>query len=152
MSTLPPPVITLNAAEAVLDALGSHPPVRVAPGLAWADTLVHCAQSIEFSLHGFPRPKPWWFRHTVGPLAFAVFSRRGAMRHDLGAPIPGAPPTSMPGDPDEAAQRLRAAMAAFRAWQGPLRPHFAYGAMDKAAYERAHAMHLAEHLAAFAAA
>jgi hypothetical protein len=149
MTPAAPPVTTLAAAGSLLDALGAHVPVRVAPGMDWSDTLVHCAQSIEFSMQGFPRPKPWWFRHTVGPLAFAVFSRRGAMRHDLGAPIPGAPPVAIAGGPDEAARRLRAAMAAFLAWQGPLRPHFAYGALGKAAYERAHAMHLAEHLAAF---
>ena len=34
-------------------------------------------------------------------------------------------------------------------WQGPLRPHFAYGKLSKPEFERAHAMHLANHFSAF---
>ena len=30
-------------------------------------------------------------------------------------------------------------------------PHFAYGALDKTAYEQAHAMHIANHLSHFIA-
>ena len=49
----------------------------------------------------------------------------------------------------EALDRLRQAIGRFRGWSGPLQPHFAYGALDKAGYERAHAMHLANHFSAF---
>ena len=41
--------------------------------------------------------------------------------------------------------RLLAALNAFEAWGGPLKPHFAYGELDKAQYTRAHLMHLANH-------
>ena len=37
------------------------------------------------------------------------------------------------------------AMGRFEAFNGPLKPHFAYGELDKAAYTRAHLMHLANH-------
>jgi hypothetical protein len=42
-----------------------------------------------------------------------------------------------------------ATMQAFAGWSGPLRPHFAYGDLDKPAYEHAHAMHIANHLSGF---
>ena len=48
---------------------------------------------------------------------------------------------------DAALQTLRARIAEFDRWTGALQPHFAYGTLTKAQYERAHAMHLANHLA-----
>jgi hypothetical protein len=114
---------------------------------AWdlAQVLHHAAQSVEYSIGGFPAPKPAWFRASVGPMAFAVFSARGRMSHDLAEPIPGAP-AILPGQPlDAAVARVVAALQAFDAHTGPLAPHFAYGALDKPAYTRAHLMHLANH-------
>ena len=112
---------------------------------AWtlAQMLDHAAQSVEYSMYGFPVMKPALFRATVGRAAFKVFDTRGAMRHDLAAPIPGAP---VPGtDLQAAISRLVQALRAFDAHAGPLKPHFAYGALDKAQYARAHLMHLANH-------
>ena len=50
--------------------------------------LNHAAQSVEYSLRGFPQMKPALFRHTVGSAAFAMFDARGVMRHALAEPIP----------------------------------------------------------------
>jgi len=112
--------------------------------------LHHLAQSIEFSLAGFPEPKSALFQHTAGAAAWAVFDARGAMTHGLGEPIPGAPALP-PADAPLAAgvQRLLAALDRFDAHTGALQPHFAYGALDKPAYTRAHLMHLANHWQAF---
>ncbi|HZT56441.1 MAG TPA: DUF1569 domain-containing protein, partial [Burkholderiaceae bacterium] len=44
-----------------------------------------------------------------------------------------------------ALERAIAALRAFDAHAGALQPHFAYGALDKPAYTRAHLMHLANH-------
>ena len=44
-----------------------------------------------------------------------------------------------------ALKRPPEALAAFDAWSGPLKPHVAYGELDKAQYTRAHLMHLADH-------
>jgi hypothetical protein len=112
-------------------------------------TLVHCAQSIEFSMQGFPQPKPAWFQHTLGAGAYQVFAWRGRMTHDLAEPIPGAPAIQDAVPAAEALARLQQAAAAFLAWQGPLKPHFAYGLLDASAYEQAHAMHVANHLSHF---
>jgi hypothetical protein len=141
---------TLDEAVAEASRLAALPaPVR---HTAWdlAQTLVHAAQSIECSLHGFPEHKPAAFQRTAGALAFATFHALGRMRHDLAEPIPGVEALPAPGaDVGAALARLRAAAEAFRAWDAPLQPHFAYGALDKAEYEAAHAMHLANHLSFF---
>lgn len=108
--------------------------------------LQHLAQSIEYSVQGFPAPKSALFQHTLGKAAFALFDARGRMSHDLTEPIPGAPAldaqqTSL----KLAVQRLLDAMEVFSAHKGPLQPHFAYGALSHADYQRAHLMHLAHH-------
>ena len=108
-------------------------------------TLVHCAQSIEYSMLGFPESKSALFQRTVGTAAFGVFSMRGRMSHDLSEPIPGAAELSNDVAADLALQRLRSAIEKFRVSQTPLKPHFAYGKLSRKDYELAHAMHLANH-------
>jgi hypothetical protein len=107
--------------------------------------LQHLAQSIEFSMQGFPALKGAWFRSSVGSAAFAVFNARGAMSHSLDEPIPGAPALDAAQALKASVQRLLDAMAAFEKFQGTLRPHFAYGELTKPQFERAHLMHLANH-------
>ena len=121
-----------------LDAIATPP-----PDLGRA--LAHCAQSIEYSLAGFPQAKPAWFQKTIGRLALKKFLRQGYMRHNLTAPVPGAPELPETSFTDGLA-RLGSAIAQFRAHQGPLAPHFAYGPVERAAYEQVHAMHIADHL------
>lgn len=117
----------------------------------WAKTLTHCAQSIEFSMTGFPESKSALFQNTVGAAAYNVFAWRGRMTHDLAEPIPGAPALDDATDIPTAETRLRAAIEQFRQWQGEFKPHFAYGELSKAQYELAHAMHLANHFSFFRA-
>jgi hypothetical protein len=140
---------TLAAAEPELTRLAQAAALSSAAGWGWAQTLLHCAQSIEYSMTGFPQAKPKLFQRTVGALALTVFSGRGRMSHDLAAPIPGAPAVPAGAEPALALVRLRRAMQEFEQWSGPLQPHFAYGALAKSAYAQAHAMHLADHLSAF---
>jgi len=116
---------------------------------SWAQTLTHCAQSIEYSMIGFPQMKPALFQHTIGSAAISVFAWRGRMTHDLTEPIPGAPALDATVAAGPASERLEASMHAFLHWPGPLRPHFAYGALTRPQYEQAHALHLANHLSAF---
>ncbi|WP_267896242.1 MULTISPECIES: DUF1569 domain-containing protein [Streptomyces] len=70
----------------------------LAPGSTWnlSQTVQHCAQTVRYSVTGYPVLKPALFRVTAGSLARRVFLRRGAMKHPLGAEIDGAPPL----DPD----------------------------------------------------
>lgn len=137
---------TLDAARAALKALlqpGSH----WRAGGAWnlPQVLNHAAQSVEYSLNGFPQMKSAAFRHTVGRTAFAVFDSRGTMSHGLDEPIPGAPALDASSALEPAVARLLKALQDFENHGGALAPHFAYGALDKAEYTRAHLMHLANH-------
>lgn len=124
-------------------------PLAPATAWNWSQTLVHCAQSIEYSLQGFPAPKSALFQNTLGAAAFTLFAQRGRMSHNLAEPIPGAPALDATAEGEPALARLRKAAQDFAAHTGPLQPHFAYGALTKARYEQAHAMHLANHLSAF---
>jgi Protein of unknown function (DUF1569) len=114
---------------------------------AWtlAQMLNHAAQSIEFSIQGFPQMKSGAFRHTVGAAAFAVFDARGKMSHALDEPIPGAAALDAGAALPEAIERALKAWRDFEAHSGVLKPHFAYGELNKLQYTRAHLMHLANH-------
>ena len=111
-----------------------------------AQIFVHCAQSVEFSMEGFPEHKSDFFKATAGSMAFAAFSSRGEMIHGLDEAIPGAPSLNADTEIHFAYDRFRASMLAFQDFQGELAPHFAYGRLSKVEYERAHAMHFYNHL------
>lgn len=139
---------SLAAASAALAQLKAAPALRNQGGMSPFRTLQHCAQSIEYSLHGYPLLKPAAFRATLGPLAARFFLLRGKMRHDVSEPIPGALAISETGDLGQAFARLERAIAAFQAAVSTgqaLQPHFAYGDVDASDYARLHAFHLAEH-------
>lgn len=113
-------------------------------------TLVHCAQSIEYSMTGFPEMKSELFQKTAGAAAFNFFVWRGRMSHKLTEAIPGAPSLEPEAAMNDALARLRVSVEAFDAYQGPLQPHFAYGQLNKPDYEIAHTLHLANHFSAIA--
>jgi RimJ/RimL family protein N-acetyltransferase len=115
---------------------------------AWpvAHALNHCAQSIEYSIAGFPALKPAWVRATVGRLVLRRFLARGYMGHDTEAPIAGAPPLDSPSDVASATERLREAVQAFERFEGSPAVHFVYGPVTKDEYRRLHLMHLSDHL------
>lgn len=112
-------------------------------------TLIHCAQSIDYSTAGFPQMKSKLFRKTVGSAAFQVFAWRGRMTHNLLEEIPGALPASAhlseEVSPEQALVQLQEAVVRFQSAGTPLQPHFAYGQLSRDDYELAHAMHLANH-------
>lgn len=141
MASLPE---ALSSTEALVSKRG------FAVGGAWSfsQVLLHCAQSIEYSMTGYPRLKPWLVRATVGRLALALLLKRGYMRHDVSAPIPGAPAIEPTPDLTQALQKLRRSCDAFRSFERQLSPHFLLGPMSKQQYERLHAMHVADHLSA----
>ena len=145
----PPPLASARFAsiDAALNTLAQLKTAAPRMAGAWdlAHVLHHTAQSVEFSIAGFPALKPTWFRATLGSYAFALFNARGAMSHDLAEPIPGAPEIAQGQSLIPAIDHAIAALRAFDAHTGALQPHFAYGTLDKTAYTRAHLMHLANH-------
>lgn len=139
---------------AATDALARLRGTKINHAGGWnpAQVFAHLAQSIEYSMTGFPQPKSALFQSTVGAAAFAVFHSKGAMKHSLTEPIPGAPAIAATDDQAAALDRALKALADFDKFNGALQPHFAYGALDKKAYAAAHAMHVYNHLTEFSVA
>jgi hypothetical protein len=146
--SLPPVEGFADTAAAMrwLAAIERDPLARSQTSWPLAQVLEHAAQSVEFSIEGYPQLRPAPFRASLGPLAFRTFSRLGRMRHDTQEPIPGAAPLRAT-DPRQAAQRLAQALRRFEAQPHDhvFAPHFAFGELDRADYRRAHLMHLADH-------
>jgi len=136
---------TLKDCATWLDTLERARSVQATGAWPLSSVLDHLAQSIEMSMDGFPQPKGALFQMTAGRAAFAVFRARGKMSHGLAEPIPGAAPLDIGADWKPAAHRLRAAIARFENYPGKLKPHFAYGELDKADFALAHCMHIANH-------
>lgn len=137
--------LSIDGAQGLLRTLEGKALISL-KGWSPAEVFNHCAQSIEYSISGYPELKPGWFRSSVGPLAFSVFAARGAMRHPLNEAIPGAAALSEPASQALALARLQQAFSDFSAYQGELQPHFAYGLLSHADYAEAHVMHLYNHM------
>lgn len=111
-----------------------------------AQIFTHCAQSVEFSMLGFPEHKSRVFKATVGAVAFSAFNAKGKMTHNLSEAIPGADALNIQADVHVAKHRFEQAMIKFKKFDGEVKEHFAYGKLNKLDYERAHAMHFNNHL------
>jgi len=120
-------------------------PIESAEGWNLSQIFNHLAQSIEYSMEGYPQHKSNRFKSTVGQAVFSVFSYRGQMNHDLLEPIPGAP--ILEADNKLLAfSRLLNALNDFKVFRGALKPHFAYGELSHQQYTLAHVMHINNHL------
>ncbi|WP_299570583.1 DUF1569 domain-containing protein [uncultured Shewanella sp.] len=111
----------------------------------------HCAQSVEYSMTGYPKHKSKVFKQTIGSLAFSAFASKGKMTHKLSEAIPGAPRllTNKTQDTVEVLiqlDRFKQSLLDFESYIGELKPHFAYGLLTKEEYALAHAMHFNNHL------
>lgn len=135
----------LASFDDVLAAIAGELPVVTTPWTT-AQHLLHCAQSIEYSVTGYPRLKPAIVRATVGKLVKRRFLGRGEMAHDTVAAVAGAPALDAGASVDAARARLRAAIATFRAHAGAYAPHLVYGSCTRDEYERLMSMHVADHL------
>jgi hypothetical protein len=108
--------------------------------------LAHCGQSIQYSITGYPEMKSAAFRSTIGSVVFSVFSYRGKMSHGLEEPIPGAEKLDLQISFADGKKRLLEAIAIFESKKSEdLKPHFAYGTLDKQEYDGAHTLHIKNH-------
>lgn len=132
----------------VLDELKlSYDKIHVVGAWGIGKILSHCAQSIQYSMDGYPEMKSAFFRGTAGSLAFTFFSLRGKMSHGLEEPIPGATELNPNANYSEGSLELQKAIERFSlAKAEELKPHFAYGTLDKEEYENAHLFHIKNHL------
>ena len=106
----------------------------------------HCAQSVEYSIVGYPEHKSDIFKNTVGKTAFSLFSSKRKMTHALNEAIPGAPEFPEVENIADAFERFKKSLIDFKKYEGVLAPHFAYGKLTKLQYEVAHVMHFNNHL------
>jgi hypothetical protein len=131
----------------LLEALNELPSHKVEFSGEWNafQTFNHLAQSIEYSMTGYPEHKSDLFKSTVGRGAFSLFAKQGSMSHSLSEPIPGAPALTAEGFTQQALNRLVHAIKAFDSYTGELQPHFAYGMLSHKEYAGAHTMHVYNH-------
>ena len=140
-----PKVQSLDDVMRWLDRLERATQVQSTTAWKMSAVLEHMAQSVDMSMDGFPEPKSALFQSTLGTAAFAVFRLRGKMSHGLTEPIPGAPALPQSEDFKPGIVRLRSAVQRFQAYAGPLKPHFAYGALSRTDFALAHTLHIANH-------
>ena len=132
----------------ILVQLKALPPERLTSSGEWnvSQIFQHCAQSISYSIYGYPQAHSPLFQYSIGKLAVNAFAATGKLHHPLEEPIPGAPALE-PGLPNDVALReLVYTLQQFIDWRGQLQPHFAYGSLTKAQYYSAHYLHLQSHL------
>lgn len=142
-------IITFSSLDDALRRIEDIAKGDIQPKLgAWSlyKTLSHGAQSIEFSLTGYPAHKSSLFKGTAGKLALHIFLARGAMSHDITMPIPDAPAITEEGEAMQGFLRLQEAVQKFWNHNGTFQEHFAYGKLTKAQYDKIQALHLANHL------
>ncbi|WP_058300665.1 DUF1569 domain-containing protein [Gorillibacterium timonense] len=109
------------------------------------EILAHCAQTIEYSMTGYPVLKPKLVRKTIGRVAIRKFLKQGYMKHDLTAHVPGGAKIRRQGTAEEGIELLLKAIDAFQAYKGPLAPHLIFGELSKEEYDLYFAMHIADH-------
>ena len=136
--------------DLMLDKLDTLAKAPLDKPIGWdaTRTFHHLAQSVEFSMSGFPEEKSQMFQRTVGQLAYKVFNARGKMSQGLDEIIPGEVVMTK-GEATEGLLRLKSALLTFRAYEADLKPHFAYGTLDKDDYAIAHVLHINNHLEEF---
>jgi hypothetical protein len=108
--------------------------------------LVHCTQTIEYSMKGYPKLKPKIIQVTVGKIAVSKFLKQGYMKHSLTAPVLEAPDIPEGGNLDIVFQNLMDSIDDFVAYSTELKPHLLFGKLTKEEYDKYFAMHIADHL------
>lgn len=125
-----------------------HLPLKYRHPGEWnlSQVLQHCAQSVQYSLDGYPELFSPLFQRTAGTAAATVFRAVGRMSHDLNEAIPGATALDATLPVEQARDRLVQALQEFEQYVGNLHPHFAYGELTKEAYAAAHWLHVRNHM------
>ncbi len=122
-------------------------PIDVVEPWSTGYTLTHCAQSIDYLIDGFPKPRSIVVRRVFGPLAARRFLREGVLTHDTSDPIPGAPEIDPDAPSDQGRDRLLEAIDRYLDHTGPIHEHFAYGKLSHEDGARLNVLHVRSHLA-----
>ncbi|WP_052380331.1 DUF1569 domain-containing protein [Paenibacillus camerounensis] len=139
--------VTFASLDEVREELSKMSGQDIVPMKEWPvyEILAHCAQTIEYSMTGYPQMKPKAIRNTIGRVAIRKFLKQGYMKHSLTAHVPGAPKPELQGTAREGMDLLLRTIEAFQAFHGPLQPHLLFGELSKEQYDQYFAMHIADH-------
>jgi hypothetical protein len=107
---------------------------------------LHCSQTIEYSMVGYPILKSKFFRYTIGKLVIKKFLNQGFMKHNLSAPVPGGSNIEDSGTANEGIDTLIKSIDKFKAFNNELAPHLAFGKLSKDDYDKYFSFHIADHL------
>lgn len=116
------------------------------PHWSLSEICLHCAQTIDYSISGYPQLKPVIIRATVGRLAIRKFLGQGYMKHNLSAPVPGGQAFKEDKSISEGMDELFSAIQRFRDYNGEFKLHLLFGKLSKEEYDSYFAMHIADHL------
>jgi hypothetical protein len=137
--------LSIDRALGLITALKSAPSLQSRGDQTPFQIIMHCTQSIECALVGYPEMKPAWFQSSIGMAAFHVFSLMDKMEHDRNAAIPGMPVPERDGKLQEALSQLEDSFRKLKAAQA-VKPHFFFGKLSQKDMERAQVMHFLNHL------
>ncbi len=107
--------------------------------------IVHCTQTIEYSMIGYPKQKNIIIQYTVGKMAISHFLKKGKMSHNLKAPVPGAPSIQENGNVSQAIEHLINTIDSFNAFDQKLKPHLLFGKLTKNQYDKYFTLHIKDH-------
>lgn len=143
--------IKLGSLDEVLKQINLLKEKNVTSTTAWSayKTFAHCAQTIDYSMSGYPSLKPVWVRATIGKIAIRKFLKQGYMKHDLTADVAGAPQIKEQGTLKEGIEILEQSILQFQKYEGELQPHLLFGNLSKEQYNQYFALHVADHLNGF---
>lgn len=112
-------------------------------------TFVHCAQTINYSMEGYPKYKPLIVQLTIGRFVFKKYMKQGYMKHNLSAPVQGSPFIEDSSDINLGIDILINAIDRFQEYDGFFKRHLIFGNLTKEEYEIYFAMHIKDHLSEF---
>ncbi len=137
----------MKTLQEVSEILKNLEPKQLKPFGKWTvgQTFLHLAQSVEYSMIGYPKSEFFLIQNTLGKLMKMKFLKQGYMKHNLNSPIPGAPELGLVSEL-EGLNQLLTATNAFLKFNQELEPHFFLGKMNKSEFDFIHAMHIIEHL------
>ena len=135
----------LNAVSDLLGVLKKQTEIPVQGDWDLDQNLIHCANSIEFAMSGYPFEKPRIFQSTIGTIVFHYFDWKGYLRHGTNELIPGENDMIKPARVS-GIKALEMAIEKFDGWTQPLCSHRFYGRLTKSQYARAHVLHISNHL------
>lgn len=106
---------------------------------------MHCAQTISYSMTGYPKMKPAIVRLTIGKAVVSKYLKQGYMKHNLQSHVSGGEKIDPNGEPAAGIDHLLSEIEKLENYTGTLKPHSVFGEMTREDYMKYFAMHISDH-------